>query len=120
MTTRRTLVALAIATLTVTCVTLLRAQKAATSVENTAEGHAAEMPKWEYKVLNDQSVQELDPAGKYRFLSGLNVLGTEGWELVVVTPGIAKPTSLANADRSDLPSVRWAVPPLYYFKRLLR
>ncbi len=121
MTCRRTAVAHTLAALAVVYVSGLYAQIAATPVENTpAPSPAGKTLRWEYKVLNEQGVHNQDPHGGFSLPAGLDALGSEGWELVSVTPGIPSPKSLAEFDRTDLPSVRWAVPPLYYFKRPLK
>jgi len=58
-------------------------------------------PKWEYRVVTKEQVAEL---GKNDLAAGLNKLGNEGWELVVVDGGyiFKRPKAQNDRDIADL------------------
>lgn len=70
-------------------------QKPALSVDDKTA------PKWEYRVVPKEQVVEL---GKNDFAAGLNKLGEEGWELVVVDGGyiFKRPRSQNDREIAEL------------------
>jgi hypothetical protein len=43
--------------------------------------------RWEYKLLTPTAIEALSGKEPGAFLSGLNKLGEDGWELVAIEPG---------------------------------
>jgi hypothetical protein len=66
-----------------------------------AEEKPSAVPQWEYRVLSKEQLLEL---GKQDLAAGLNVLGGDGWELVVVDGAyiFKRPKNLIQNRRENL------------------
>jgi hypothetical protein len=73
--------------------------------------------RWQYRRLNALDLQSLDPKKEGSQERALNVLGAAGWELVAVTPGVPKPSSVTAADRDGQSPVYYVDYPVFFFKR---
>jgi hypothetical protein len=67
------------------------------------------LPKWEYRVLTREEIQEL---GKNNLTAGLNELGKDGWELVSVFPGFTPPKTGPDQFYFKRPAAKLLSPPL--------
>jgi hypothetical protein len=71
-------------------------------------------PSWEYKVMD---VFQLSELGGGKLESGLNKLGSDGWELVSVEPLVPRPSSVAAKDKDFDRPLYSLKPTTFFFRR---
>ena len=84
----------------VVAIALFWAVPSESSGQNKASDAGQGQPKWEYKIVRQESSEE-----------NCNALGEEGWELVAVTAETRAATSAAGSSSGG------STPPAFYFKR---